>query len=345
MTETGMSLSFDALGLEAIQAKIATTAKSFQKLDREAKKLSGLGRALGRVATMGNKASGGALGGAFASIASQLGSFGIMANLTKQAFRQNWQLLGMDNTNMRSQLRRGGIVARRIGMLAGIGSGRIGRFVANNAPFVAAGARAIGGPILSGASIVAGAAGRRISAAAGAVGRAARFVGREAVIGAALMVGPKLIMSIGGLIKSVSVGLLGGVAIAATFLVAAVGAYFKLDKSIGKAMKWVSENIFTPISKGVSSFFTAWKDAFAQLTDRGEWLTTQFNPTNAARQYSPEQRRVYEQNLKMDLEGKDWEEGIESQIQELRDLWKRDDEKMQTDSKRIVEAMYFEARI
>lgn len=406
MTETGMSLSFDAIGLDAIQQKIATTAKSFKSLDREAKKLSGLGKAIGKLGSMGNKVAG-ATGGAnpFADIVAQLGSFAVMANLTKQTIRNiSSDLFGRKNI---TQLRRADILGRRIfrgvrGKLSQIrpsslilpefrmlarelmilpkamgkslkkafenfdkaqvlrNIGRGTRDLIGNSRFVGATAMMFGRDIGRGAVVM----GRALRQAPRFIGATASMIGRDIfrgakvitkgagglaktaiVSGATALFGKKIVASAASLIASVSGGLLASVAIAGTFLVAAIGAYFKLDKSIGKAMKWVNESVFKPISKATSSFFTAWKDAFAQLTERGEWLSNMYSPVQANRRFSVQERAAYEEQVKQDLEARDWEEGIETQINELRELWRQADEKIGKESKRIVDQMYFQERI
>jgi hypothetical protein len=402
MTDTGgMSLSFDAIGLESIQQKIATTAKSFKSLDREAKKLSGLGRAIGRLGSMGSRAAGAAGAGPFAGIVAQLGSFAIMANLTKQTIRNfSSDFFGRKNI---TQLRRADILGRRI--YRGISSkiskirpsslippefrmlgrelmilpreigkslkkgfenfdkaqilrkvGRGARDLVGNSRFVGATAMMFGRDIGRGAVVM----GRALRQAPKFIGASAAMIGRDIFRGgkfiaqesgklaigvATAVVGKKIVASAASLISSVAGGLLAGVAIAATFVVAAVAAYFKVDTAIGKAMKWVTKNVLAPIGVATSNFFTAWKDAFAQLTDRGEWLSKMYSPVQANRRFSVQERAAYEKQVKQDLENRDWEEGIETQINELRNLWKESDEKILRDSKRIVDQMYFQERI
>lgn len=400
-----MSLSFDAIGLESIQQKIANTAKSFKSLDREAKKLSGLGRAIGRLGSMGSRAAGAAGAGPFADIVAQLGSFAIMANLTKQTIRNfSSDFFGRKNI---TQLRRADILGRRI--YRGISSkiskirpsslippefrmlgrelmilpkaigkslkkgfenfdkaqvlrniGRGARDLVGNSRFVAATAMMFGRDIGRGAVVM----GRALRQAPKFIGATAAMIGgdifrggkviaqgagrmvKSAAIGVATaVVGKKIVASAASLISSVAGGLLAGVAVAATFVVAAVAAYFKVDTAIGKAMKWVTKNILAPIGVATSDFFTAWGDAFAQLTDRGEWLSKMYSPVQANRRFSVQERAAYEEQVKQDLENRDWEEGIETQINELRNLWKEADEKILRDSKRIVDQMYFQERI
>jgi hypothetical protein len=153
-----------------------------------------------------------------------------------------------------------------------------------------------------------------------------------------------LVPSVATTLTAISGFVVGAVAALALLGVAVVGAYFKVDKFIGKAITWVSKNIFKPIAIGVSRFFESWKNGFAQISRRAEWMTKQYNEQVALNQISEEQRKAYTQQVTQDLTSKGWELAVEEQINDLKKLWKKQDEKTDMEVKRIADHMFFKER-
>jgi hypothetical protein len=383
MAEEGMSLTFDALGLDKIQQKIATTAKSFKSLDREAKKLSGLGRGLGRLASLGGGAAKGGIG-PFADIAAQLGSFGIATRLASRSFRI-FESLGAERLVSKRAVKAVAAKGRRI--IRSIG--RVSKVIA--IPEL----RMLGRELLKGYSIlgkkllkgvnkvtsrgflteaitkitgrkiatnivdkipskdkiisIAKTGIKKVSSVIGGIGIGViAKKGMSKISSAGMAIGTlvsRIGISIAGFVTGLSSAVLAVSLSAAAIGAIVLGAYFKLDKKIESAMKWFNNSVLKPIGKNLSMVGTFWMDTLGRFTERGDLISSAVNVQQANLRYTPVERQMYEEQVKQDLIGQDKEERIQEDIDLLKQMWKELDDKISLDSKRIVDTMYYQERI